>query len=98
MEEPQVYRTKTTVSGPKLDLDEDEALFGVDRLLADADIGTRLLYQTLIPFITLETLRVTHGTEDRPLILEILKMSVDRAQLAYRITPEPTRKLRAVRT
>jgi GntR family transcriptional regulator len=46
----------------------------------------------------LETTRVTHGTHDRPLILEVLRASADHAQLAYRITPAPTRKLRATRT
>lgn len=46
----------------------------------------------------LETTRVTHGAKDRPLILEVLRTSADRAQLAYSITPEPTHKLRTVGT
>lgn len=153
-EAPSVYRTKTTaVTGPLLGLGEGEALFGVDRLFADATTGTRMLHQTLIPFATadgtsladhpdtepadiyallaenghslwwsetvrarmplpdertalqlqdatplLETLRVTHGTNDQPLFLETLRTSADAAQLTYRITPEQPRKLRAVRT
>jgi GntR family transcriptional regulator len=153
-EEAHVYRTKTTAAdGPLLGLEDGEALFGVDRLLTDADTGMRALHKTLIPFATaegtelaehpsteparvyalladtghalwwsetvrarmplpdertalqlqdatplLETTRVTHGADDRPLILEVLRTSADRAQLAYRITPEPTPKLRAVRT
>lgn len=134
-------------------LGEDEALFGVDRLLTHAATATRALHRTLIPFATaegteladrpavepariyallaaaghalwwsetvrarmplpdertalrlldatplLETARVTHGAEDRPLILEILRTSADRAQLAYRITPEPTHALGAIDT
>lgn len=153
-EKPHVYRTRTTAAtGRLLDLGEDEALFGVDRLLIDPATATRVLHQTLIPFATaegtdlaehpdtrpaqiytvlgeaghtlwwsetvrarmplpderaalqlldatplLETTRVTHGSKDRPLILETLRTSADRAQLAYRITPEPTCKPRAIRT
>jgi GntR family transcriptional regulator len=151
-EQPSIYRTVTTATtGPLLGLGEEEALFGVDRLLTDTATGTRVLHQTLIPFATaegtnlaekpdtepaaiyallteaghtlwwsetvrarmplpdesatlqlhdptplLETTRVTHGTDDRPLILEVLRTSADRAQLGYRITPEPTRTLHAV--
>ncbi|WUH94179.1 GntR family transcriptional regulator [Streptomyces sp. NBC_00433] len=154
VEMPHIHRTRTTaVTGRLLDLREDEALLGVDRLLTDADTATRVLHQTLIPFATaegtdladhpgteptriyallsdaghtlwwsetvrarmphpderaalhlqdgtplLETSRVTHGTQDRPLILEVLRTSADRAQLAYRVPPEPTRELRTVGT
>lgn len=153
-EGPQIYRNKTTANtGPLLGLEEDEALFGIDRLLIDTTTGTRALHQTLIPYATaegtelaehpdtepariyallaeaghtlwwsetvrarmplpderttlqlqdatpiLETTRITHGTKDHPLILEVLRTSADHAQLTYRITPEPTRKLRAIRT
>jgi GntR family transcriptional regulator len=45
----------------------------------------------------LETTRVTHGTKDQPLILEVLRASANHAQLAYRIKPETPRKLRTVR-
>jgi GntR family transcriptional regulator len=153
-EAPSIYRTHTTEStGPLLGLQEDEGLFGVDRLLTDPATGTRVLHQTLIPFAIaqgspqlaqkpdteladvytllaeaghtlrwsetvrarmplpderatlqlqdaaplLETTRVTHGTKDQPLILEVLRASADRAQLGYRIEPETPRKLRTVR-
>ncbi|MGP3922290.1 GntR family transcriptional regulator [Streptomyces sp. 8N616] len=151
-QEPAVYRTKTTAAtGLLLQLDEDEALFGCDRLLIDPATGTRLLHRTLIPFAVAEgtpladapdtepaaiyglltqaghklwwsetvrarmplpdertvlelpdatpvvhTLRITHGTDDAPLILEELRASGDRAQLSYRITAD--RPLRAART
>jgi GntR family transcriptional regulator len=41
--------------------------------------------------------RVTHGTDDRPLILEELRVGADRAELAYRITADkqPARRARA---
>ncbi|MEU6825108.1 GntR family transcriptional regulator [Streptomyces atriruber] len=41
--------------------------------------------------------RVTHGTDDRPLMLEELRVGADRAELAYRITAdkEPARRARA---
>lgn len=40
--------------------------------------------------------RVTHGTDDRPLILEELRVGADRAELTYRITAdkEPARRAR----
>lgn len=147
-EDPRTYRTTTTATNaPLLGLEEGEALFGVDRLLADTVTGTRLLHQTLIPFTTaegtalaeqpdtelvdiyalladsghtlswsetvrarmplpdertalalqdatplLETTRITNGTEDRPLLLETLRTSADRAQLTYRITPDLARR------
>ncbi|AJZ82517.1 GntR family transcriptional regulator [Streptomyces sp. AgN23] len=44
----------------------------------------------------LHTTRVTHGTDERPLILEELRTSADRAQLAYRITADSPCQLRTV--
>ncbi|MFD8458343.1 GntR family transcriptional regulator [Streptomyces antimycoticus] len=44
----------------------------------------------------LYTARVTLGTDDRPLILEELRASADRAQLGYRITADSPRQLHAV--
>ncbi|MGP3924657.1 GntR family transcriptional regulator [Streptomyces sp. 8N616] len=141
-QEPAVYRTQTTaITGPLLQLDKGEALFGCDRLLIDPGTGTRLLHRTLIPYATadgtpladapdtepteiyalltkaghelwwsetvrarmplpdertaldlpdatpvMHTLRVTHGTDDAPLMLEELRASGDHAQLSYRIT------------
>ncbi|MEV8020569.1 GntR family transcriptional regulator [Streptomyces sp. NPDC086554] len=45
----------------------------------------------------LHVARVTHGTNDRPLLLEELRTGADRAELAYRITAdkEPARRGRA---
>lgn len=42
-------------------------------------------------------MRVIHGTDDRPLILEELRTSASQAQLTYRITADSPRTLRAVR-
>ncbi|NIY67046.1 GntR family transcriptional regulator [Streptomyces malaysiensis] len=44
----------------------------------------------------LHTTRVTHGTDQRPLILEEVRASADRAQLGYRITAD--RPLSAARS
>ncbi|MCH5676006.1 GntR family transcriptional regulator [Streptomyces gilvus] len=50
-EEPTTYRTHTTKdTGRLLRLDEEEALFGCDRLLIDPSSGTRAMHRTLIPF------------------------------------------------
>ncbi|MCK7623328.1 GntR family transcriptional regulator [Streptomyces sp. RS10V-4] len=52
-EAPTVYRTTTTAAtGPLLGLAEGEALFAVDRLLADPHTDTRALHRVLIPFAT----------------------------------------------
>ncbi|MEU3343755.1 GntR family transcriptional regulator [Streptomyces sp. NPDC006700] len=153
-EEPSTYRTHTTKdTGRLLQLGEEEALFGCDRLLTDPGTGTRAMHRTLIPFEIAEAVpllgkepckppaaiywvltqaghklswsetvrarmplpderatlqlpdatpilhmaRVTHGTDDRPLILEELRIGADRAELAYRITADkqPARRARA---
>ncbi|GAA2135843.1 GntR family transcriptional regulator [Streptomyces synnematoformans] len=152
-EAPTVYRTHTTTeTAPLLALDEDEALFGVDRLYVDPATGTRVAHRVLLPFATAEgteladhpdtdpaaiyaaleaaghtptwteyatarmplpdertalqlpdatavlhTVRVTHGTDDRPLLLEELRASGDRARTAYRITTDAPRHLTPVR-
>ncbi|WHM36942.1 GntR family transcriptional regulator [Streptomyces sp. BPTC-684] len=152
-EEPKTYRSHTTkATGALLELGEEEALFGCDRLLTDPATGTRTMHRTLIPFATAEaisgladapdtppptiyalltkaghklwwsetvrarmplpderaalhlpdatpvlhTSRVTHGTDDRPLILEELRVGADRAELAYKITADqqPARRTR----
>ncbi|MFJ6560344.1 GntR family transcriptional regulator [Streptomyces sp. NPDC091412] len=144
-EEPNTYRTHTAKdTGRLLQLGEEEALFGCDRLLTDPSTGTRAMHRTLIPFEIAEAVpllgkepckppaaiywvltqaghklswtetvrarmplpderttlqlpdatpilhmaRVTHGTDDRPLILEELRIGADRAELAYRITAD----------
>ncbi|MGA5130798.1 GntR family transcriptional regulator [Streptomyces olivoreticuli] len=153
VEEPAAYRTTATaVTGPQLGLDEGEALFACDWLLADPKTGTRLMHRVLIPFSTAEgtelseapdsqptdiyavlakaghklwwsetvgariprpderatlqltdatavlhATRTTHGTDDQPLLLEELRVSADRAQLAYRITPDKAPAARRAR-
>ncbi|WP_165985447.1 GntR family transcriptional regulator [Streptomyces sp. YIM 98790] len=53
-ETPHIYRTHTdTHTAPFLELDEGEALFGVDRLYA-TPAGARIAHRTLIPFATAE--------------------------------------------
>ncbi|MFD5699545.1 GntR family transcriptional regulator [Streptomyces lasiicapitis] len=55
VEEPNVYRSRTTkATAPLLELGEEEALFGCDRLLIDRATGTRTMHRTLIPFATAE--------------------------------------------
>ncbi|WNE96257.1 hypothetical protein PS467_13385 [Streptomyces luomodiensis] len=44
----------------------------------------------------LHTTRVTHGTNERPLILEELRASADRAQLAYRIAAHAIHGLHSI--
>ncbi|MFE9354042.1 GntR family transcriptional regulator [Streptomyces olivaceoviridis] len=57
-EEPSTYRARTTkATGRLLQLDEEEALFGCDRLLTDPATGTRAMHRTLIPFEVAETVR-----------------------------------------
>ncbi len=41
--------------------------------------------------------RITHGNDGKPLLLEELRAAADRAQLAYRITVDSPRTLRAVK-
>ncbi|WP_234545271.1 GntR family transcriptional regulator [Streptomyces shenzhenensis] len=144
-EEPHTYRTHTTkATGRLLQLGEEEALFGCDRLLLDPGTGTRAMHRTLIPFAVADVVpalaedpykrsgalyrqltedghkltwsetvrarmplpderttlqlpdatpilhlaRVTHDSDDRPLILEELRIGADRAELAYRISAD----------
>ncbi|MFK0116777.1 GntR family transcriptional regulator [Streptomyces sp. NPDC090994] len=144
-EEPATYRTRTSkATGRLLQLAEEEALFGCDRLLIDPGTGTRVMHRTLIPFEVAEAVpllgkepckrpaaiyrllaqdghalwwsetvrarmplpderatlqlpdatpilhlaRIAHGTDDRPKILEELRVGADRAEIAYRITAD----------
>ncbi|MFE0091490.1 GntR family transcriptional regulator [Streptomyces sp. NPDC058991] len=152
-EEPSTYRTHTTkTTGRLLQLHQEEAAFGCDRLLFDPGTGTRAMHRTLIPFQVAEAVpvlaeepskrpaafyrllteaghkltwsetvrarmplpderttlqlpdatpilhisRVTYDTDDRPLILEELRIGADRAELTYRITADkqPARRAR----
>lgn len=55
--EPHTYRAHTTAdTGRLLELAEEEALFGCDRLLLDPSTGTRAMHRTLIPFEVAEGL------------------------------------------
>ncbi len=55
VEKPTIYRTTaTSETGPSLGLEEGEALFGCDWLLADPSTGTRCMHRVLIPFATAE--------------------------------------------
>jgi len=56
-EEPTPYRTRTTTyTGRLLELSDEEALFGCDRLLIDAGTGTRVMHRMLIPFEVAEAI------------------------------------------
>ncbi|GHI07753.1 GntR family transcriptional regulator [Streptomyces cellostaticus] len=55
-DEPSTYRTRTTKeTGRLLQLGQEEALFGCDRLLIDPSTGTRAMHRTLIPFEVADT-------------------------------------------
>ncbi|MFB8772013.1 GntR family transcriptional regulator [Streptomyces broussonetiae] len=83
-----IYRLLTT-DGHKLWWSET---VGAHMPLPDERTTLRLPDATPVLHIT----RVVHGTDDRPLILEELRIGADRAELAYRITAdkEPARRTR----
>jgi GntR family transcriptional regulator len=67
VEEPTVYRTTTTeTTGSQLSLDEGEALFACDWLLADPKTGTRLMHRVLIPFTTAEGTELAETPNQQP--------------------------------
>ncbi|WP_405890247.1 GntR family transcriptional regulator [Streptomyces sp. NBC_00133] len=63
--------------------------------MPQADERSALQLPDATPVI--HTLRVTHGTDHQPLILEELRANGSQAQLTYRITADSPRTLRAVR-
>ncbi|MCX4823202.1 GntR family transcriptional regulator [Streptomyces sp. NBC_01142] len=63
--------------------------------MPQADERTALELPDATPVI--HTLRVTHGSDHQPLILEELRTSGSQAQLSYRITADSPRTLRPVR-
>ena len=63
--------------------------------MPQADERSALQLPDATPVI--HTLRVTHGTDHQPLILEELRTNGSQAQLTYRITADSPRTLRAVR-
>ncbi|MEU8583883.1 GntR family transcriptional regulator [Streptomyces abikoensis] len=67
VEEPSVYRTTTTAeTAPSLGMEEGEALFGCDRLMAEHETGTRLMHRTLIPFTTAEDTPLAENPDQQP--------------------------------
>ncbi|MET7715411.1 GntR family transcriptional regulator [Streptomyces sp. NPDC005407] len=88
---PEEIYAALTAAGHKLTWSET-----VRARMPQADERTALELPDATPVI--HTLRVTHGTDDQPLILEELRTSGSQAQLSYRITADSPRALRAVRS
>lgn len=66
-EEPTVYRTTATAeTAASLGMEEGEALFGCDRLMAEHDTGARLMHRTLIPFATAEGTPLAENPDQQP--------------------------------
>ncbi|MFI1398481.1 GntR family transcriptional regulator [Streptomyces sp. NPDC020681] len=86
----EIYAT-LTAAGHKLTWSET-----VRARMPQADERSALELPDATPVI--HAMRVTHGTDLRPLILEELRTSGNQAQLTYRITADSPRTLRAVRT
>ncbi|MEU3568330.1 GntR family transcriptional regulator [Kitasatospora sp. NPDC036755] len=54
-EEPTVYRTRTdAITGPLLEMDQDELMLGCDRLLTDPTGNGRALHRLLLPMERIE--------------------------------------------
>ncbi|MGW1496299.1 GntR family transcriptional regulator [Streptomyces sp. NPDC002402] len=87
---PEEIYTTLTAAGHKLTWSET-----VRARMPRADERSALDLPDATPVI--HTLRVTHGTDHQPLILEELRTSGSQAQLSYRITADSPRTLRAVR-
>ncbi|WP_326650476.1 GntR family transcriptional regulator [Streptomyces sp. NBC_01750] len=85
----EIY-TALTAAGHKLSWTET-----VRARMPQADERSVLELPDATPVI--HTIRVTHGTDHRPLILEELRANGSQAQLTYRITADSPRTLRAVR-
>ncbi|MFK4224166.1 GntR family transcriptional regulator [Streptomyces sp. NPDC019890] len=79
-----------TAAGHKLTWSET-----VRARMPQADERSALKLPDATPVI--HTMRVTHGTDHQPLILEELRVNGGQAQLTYRITADSPRTLRAVR-
>lgn len=87
---PEEIYAALTATGHKLTWSET-----VRARMPQADERSALELPDATPVI--HTLRVTHGTDHQPLILEELRASGNQAQLSYRITADSPRTLRAVR-
>lgn len=87
--EPEQIYAILTAAGHKLTWDET-----VSARMPLPDERATLQIPDATPIV--HATRVTLGTDQRPLILEELRAGADRTQLAYRITPDSPRALRAV--
>ncbi|GFE04961.1 hypothetical protein Scani_12290 [Streptomyces caniferus] len=87
--EPEQIYAILTAAGHKLTWDET-----VSARMPLPDERATLQIPDATPIV--HATRVTLGTDQRPLILEDLRAGADRTQLAYRITPDSPRALRAV--
>ncbi|MFE2635597.1 GntR family transcriptional regulator [Streptomyces scopuliridis] len=87
--EPEQIYAILTAAGHKLTWDET-----VSARMPLPDERATLQIPDATPIV--HAARVTLGTDRRPLILEELRASADRAQLAYRVTADSPRALRAV--
>ncbi|HET6353203.1 GntR family transcriptional regulator [Streptomyces sp.] len=88
---PEKIYAALTAAGHKLTWSET-----VRARMPQADERSALELPDATPVI--HTLRITHGNDDQPLILEELRACGSQAQLTYRITADNRRPLRAVRT
>lgn len=88
---PEEIYAALTAAGHKLTWSET-----VRARMPQADERSTLELPDATPVI--HTLRVTHGADHQPLILEELRVSGSQAQLSYRITADSPRALRAVRS
>ncbi|MFD9225304.1 GntR family transcriptional regulator [Streptomyces sp. NPDC060064] len=87
---PEGVYAALTAAGHKLTWSET-----VRARMPRADERSGLALPDATPVI--HTLRVTHGTDHQPLIIEELRASGSQAQLTYRITADSPRTLRTVR-
>ncbi|MGW2392143.1 GntR family transcriptional regulator [Streptomyces lydicamycinicus] len=87
--EPEQIYAILTAAGHKLTWDET-----VSARMPLPDERATLQIPDATPIV--HATRVTLGTDQRPLILEELRAGADRTQLAYRITADSPRALRAV--
>ncbi|MEU3987162.1 GntR family transcriptional regulator [Streptomyces platensis] len=87
--EPEQIYAILTAAGHKLTWDET-----VSARMPLPDERATLQIPDATPIV--HATRVTLGTDQRPLILEELRAGADRTQLAYRITADSPRTLRAV--
>ncbi|MHA7962424.1 GntR family transcriptional regulator [Streptomyces sp. L500] len=67
VEQPTVYRTTATAeTASSLGVEEGEALFACDDLMAEHETGARLMHRTLIPFATAEGTTLADNPSQQP--------------------------------